>query len=75
MMTWLGVLVLILLGISVFALAAGGAEPPYEIQTLGRASPEEQAFERRAGWLRVLGFTLVGVALLVGLVGALEVMA
>jgi len=74
-MTWLAVLVMILLGISVFALAAGGAEPPYHIQTLGHSSPEEHAFERRALRLQVFGFAMIGLAVLVGLIGALELLA
>jgi hypothetical protein len=71
-MTLLAVLVMLLLGFSVLALAFGSAEPPHEIQTLGRSSPEEQAFERRAMRLQVIGFASVGVAVLVGLIGALE---
>jgi hypothetical protein len=74
-MTWLAVLVMLLLGISVFALAAGSAEPPHRIRTLGRSSPEERAFDRRARRLQVIGFALVGVAVLVGLIGALGLLA
>ena len=73
-MTLLAVVVMLLLGFSVFALAAGGAEPPQQIQTFARSSPEEQAFERRARRLQVIGFATVGLAALIGLIGAVELL-
>jgi hypothetical protein len=71
-MTLLAVVVMLLLGISVIALAIGSAEPPHDIQTFGHSSPEEQAFERRAMRLQVIGFASIALAVLVGLIGALE---
>ena len=64
--TWNGVLLVILLGLSVLSLAFSGADLPYRIQTFGRSSPEEHAFDRRATWLRVVGFASLLVAMLVG---------
>jgi hypothetical protein len=71
-MTLLAVVVMLLLGFSVIALAFGSAEPPHDIQTLGRSSPEEQAFERRATRLQAIGFASVALAVLIGLLGALD---
>jgi hypothetical protein len=65
-MTWDVVLLAILLGGSVLSLAISGAELPYRIQTFGRSSPEEHAFERRATWLRVAGLVSLGAAALLG---------
>jgi hypothetical protein len=66
--------VMILLGISVLTLAFGGAEPPPRIQTFGGSSPEEHAFKRRATRLQTIGFATAGVALLLGLIGAVELL-
>ena len=71
-MTWLATFVFILLGFAVFALAAGGAEPPVYMRTFSRSSPEEQAFDRRATRLQVLGYASVALAVLIGLLGAYE---
>jgi hypothetical protein len=71
-MTWVGTIVLLLLGLAVLALAFGGAEPPIDIRTFSRASPEEQAFDRRAARLQALGYASVALAVLVGLIGAFE---
>lgn len=71
-MTWLGTFVFMLLGFAVFALAIGGAEPPTDIRTFSRASPEEQEYDRRAARLQVLGYASVALALLIGLIGAYE---
>ena len=68
-MTWLAVVVMILLGFSVLALAASGAEPPHRIQTFGHSSPAERTFERRAARLRAIGFASIGLAVLVAAIG------
>jgi hypothetical protein len=65
-MTWDVALVAVLLGVSVLSLAVSGADLPYRIQTFARSSPEEHAFFHRAIWLRVIGFTALGMATLVG---------
>jgi hypothetical protein len=71
-MSWIAVVVFLLLGIAVFALAVGGAEPPARIRTFSGLSPEEQAFDRRATRLQVFGYASVALALLIGLIGAFE---
>jgi hypothetical protein len=73
-MTLLAVVVMILLAVSVITLAFGGADPPGRIQTLGRASAEEQAFARRALRLQVIGFASVALAVLIGVIGAFELL-
>jgi len=73
-MTLLAVIVMILLGVSVFTLAFGGAEPPPRIQTFTGSSPEEHAFKRRAQRLQVIGVTTAGLGLLLGLIGAVELL-
>ena len=65
-MTWDVVLVATLLAISVLSLAISSIDLPYRIQTFGRSSPEEHAFERRSTWLQAVGFTSLAIALLVG---------
>jgi hypothetical protein len=71
-MSWIAVVVFLLLGIAVFALAAGGAEPPTHIRTFSGSSPEEQAFGRRATRLQAFGYASVALAVLIGLIGAFE---
>jgi|HubBroStandDraft_3_1064219.scaffolds.fasta_scaffold1994542_1 hypothetical protein len=73
-MTYLAVAVMILLGVSVIALGFGGADPPHRIQTFARSSPEERAFDRRAQRFQAVGFASVGLALLIGVIGALELL-
>ena len=67
-MLWLTVLAIVLLAVSIIALATSGAEPPHRIQTFNRSSPQERAFEHRAARLRSIGFVSVGLAVLVVLV-------
>ena len=74
-MAWLAAVVFLLLGFAVLALAIGGAEPPARIRTFSRSSPEEEAFDRRTARLQVIGFASVVIALLIGLVGAFELLS
>ena len=74
-MTWLATFVFLLLGFAVLALAIGGAEPPAAIRTFSQASPEEQAFQRRAARLQMIGYGTVALAVLIGLVGAFELIS
>ena len=71
-MTWLAAFVFVLLGFAVFALAIGGAEPPDRIRTFSQTSPAEQAFERRAARLQMIGYAAVALAVLIGLIGAFK---
>ncbi len=71
-MTWLAAFVFVLLGFAVFALAIGGAEPPDRIRTFSRSSPADQAFERRAARLQMIGYAKVALAVLIGLIGAFK---
>jgi hypothetical protein len=72
-MTWLAAFVFVLLGFAVFALAIGGVEPPDRIRTFGQSSREEQAFNRRAARLQMIGYASVALAVLIGLIGAFKV--
>jgi hypothetical protein len=74
-MVWLVAVVLLLLGFAVVALGIGGAESPAHIRTFTRSSPAEEAFDRRAARLQVIGFASVVIALVIGLAGALELLS
>jgi hypothetical protein len=74
-MTSLIVSAVILVVLSVFALGTSGAEPSHRIVTFNRSSPEENVFERRAGWLRVIGYLGAGLAALLGLATLLKFLA
>ena len=63
-MTWLAVLIFVLFGFAVFALAIGGVEPPVRIRTFNQSSPEERAFERRATRLQMIGYASVALAVI-----------
>lgn len=65
-MMWLTTLVVVLTGFSILVLALGRAEPPSQMRTLNRSSPEELAFERHSAWLRATGYTSVALAALLG---------
>lgn len=71
-MVWLTVLAIVLLAVSIIALAISGAEPSHRIQTFSHSSSEERAFAQRAARLRVIGFVGVGLAAIIGLVIVLQ---
>ena len=73
-MMWLTILAIILLAVSIIALASSGAEPSHRIVTFSHSSPEEDAFERRAIWLRAIGYTSVGLAAIIALVIVLSLL-
>ena len=73
-MLWLTVLVIILLAVSIIVLAISGGEPPHRIQTFNQSSPQERAFEQRGARLRMIGFVNLGLAAIIGLVIALNLL-
>ncbi len=71
-MGWLTVLAVVLLAVSIVALAVSGALPPAPIQTFSHSSSGEHAFERRWAWLRAIG--CIGLAVMVGVIVVLELL-
>ena len=67
-MLWLTVPAIVLLAVSIIAIAMSGAEPPHRIQTFSHSSSEERAFDQRAARLRAIGYASVGLAAILGLV-------
>jgi hypothetical protein len=67
------ILIVALFLISIAALAVGGSEPPDRIMTFGRSSSAERNFERRSARWRWIGFSIFGLATLLGIALALAV--
>ena len=62
----LTVLVIILLAVSIIALAFGSAEPSRRVQTFSQSSPQERAFEQRGARWRMIGLVSLGLAAIIG---------
>jgi hypothetical protein len=67
-MVWWITAVLIAFATGIVTLAAAGADPPVRIQTFSHSSKAEREFDRRASRLLAVGFTSVGMAMLISLV-------
>ena len=67
--------VVIAFATGIVTLAAAGADPPVRIQTFSHSSQAERAFDRRAGRLMAIGFTSVGMAMLMSIVAVVATLA
>ena len=74
-MLWWVVAVLLAFATGIVTLAAAGAEPPVRIQTFSHSSRAEREFDRRASRLLAIGFTSVGMAILMSLVAVVATLA
>jgi hypothetical protein len=59
---------------AIVTLALGGEEPPERIQTLSHSSPEEQDFARRSMKLQTIGFAATGLAFLLSVLIAIQLL-
>jgi hypothetical protein len=74
MMWWLAAVV-IAFATGIVTLAAAGADPPVRIQTFSHSSRAELEFDRRASRLLAIGFTSVGMAMLMSIVAVIATIA
>lgn len=65
-MLWPVVAMVVLVLIAVSAFAAAGAEPSNRIVTFNHTSRAEMEFDRRAAWLRRVGYLTLSAAIALG---------